>query len=130
MKSNKMHNLLVRVAPYIAHWLLRIWFATCRVREHGSHYRKKVGPSEKATIAIFWHYSLFYVFYHLRKDSAAVLVSASKDGEYIARLAGHLNFSTIRGSRNKRGNPYQQGMHFIRFHPSLTPVFSSIGGYL
>jgi len=103
VKTDKLHNLLVRVAPYIAHWLLRIWFATCRVRVHGSHNRKQAGVSEKATIAIFWHYSLFYVFYHLRKDSAAVLVSSSQDGEYIARLARHLNFSTIRGSRNKRG---------------------------
>ena len=103
MKTDRLHNLLVRVAPYIAHWLLRIWFATCRVRVHGSHYRKQAEAFEKATIAIFWHYSLFYVFYHLRKDSAAVLVSSSQDGEYIARLARHLNFSTIRGSRNKRG---------------------------
>lgn len=103
MKSDKLHNLLVRIAPFMVAGLLRLWFATCRVREHGSNYRKKMDASEKAAIAIFWHYSLFYVFYHLRKDSAAVLVSASKDGEYIARLAHHLNFSTIRGSRNTRG---------------------------
>jgi len=56
-----------------------------------------------AAIAAFWHYSLFYVFYHLRTDSAAVLVSASEDGDYIAALAENFNFTTVRGSRNRRG---------------------------
>ncbi len=45
------------------------------VREHG------------AAIAAFWHYSFLYFFYHPRAYSAAVMVSSSRDGEYIARLA-------------------------------------------
>jgi lysophospholipid acyltransferase (LPLAT)-like uncharacterized protein len=103
MKSETPNKWLLRLAPLVVAWLLRIWFATCRVREHGLHFRRQVEPVRQAAIATFWHYSLFYVFYHLRKDPAAVLVSASRDGEYIARLAHHLNFATIRGSRNRRG---------------------------
>lgn len=103
MKSDKLYRLTVRLAPLLAAWLLRFWFATCRVREHGADKRKQAHATGKAIIATFWHYSLFYVFYHFRNDSAAVLVSASQDGEYIARLAHRFNFATIRGSRNRRG---------------------------
>ena len=103
MKTEKLHNLLVRIAPFIAAWLMRFWFRTCKVREHGPNFRKEVEANDKACIATFWHYSLFFVFYHLRTAPAAVLVSASKDGDYVARFAHHLNFSTIRGSHNKRG---------------------------
>ncbi len=103
MKNRFVHALSVRVFPFLLAWLLRCWFATCRVKVHGSLHRTAAVSREKAVIAIFWHYSLVYVFYHLIKDSAAVLVSASEDGDYIARLAHHLNFTTIRGSRNRGG---------------------------
>jgi hypothetical protein len=103
VKNGLLNKLLVRVLPFLVSWLLRLLFATCRVKEHGTAYREEAESYQKAIIAAFWHYSLVYVFYHLRKDPAAVLVSASEDGEYIARLAHHLNFLTVRGSSNRRG---------------------------
>jgi lysophospholipid acyltransferase (LPLAT)-like uncharacterized protein len=103
MKSQTAHNLLVRIAPFVVAWLLRLCFSTCSIREYGTDFKMKALAADKSVIAAFWHYSLFYVFYHLRKYSAVALVSASKDGEYISRLAHHFNFTTIRGSRNRRG---------------------------
>lgn len=94
---------MVRVVPFLAAWLLRIWFSTCRVSVHGADFRRMAEERNNAIIAAFWHYSLFYIFYHLRTDSAAVLVSASEDGDYIAGLAQNLNFTTVRGSRNRKG---------------------------
>ncbi len=97
-----LYKLSVTVVPFLISVLLRLWFATCRVSEHGSENRRQAEKGN-SVIAVFWHYSLLYVFYHLRKDKAAVLVSASEDGEYIARLAHCLNFDTVRGSSNRRG---------------------------
>lgn len=103
MKKGKLlYNISVTVLPFLISLLLRLWFATCRKKEHGLENRRQVVQNTSA-IAVFWHYSLLYVFYHLRKDRAAVLVSASEDGEYIARLAHCLNFDTVRGSSNRRG---------------------------
>ena len=102
-KRGYLYNLSVIVLPFLISVLLRIWFATCRIHEHGSENRQQVLGRGNSVIAVFWHYSLLYVFYHLRKDKAAVMVSASEDGEYIARLAHCLNFDTIRGSSNRRG---------------------------
>lgn len=103
MKRGIVQRVLVRVVSFFAAWLLRIWFATCRVTVHGADFRRMADERKNAVIAAFWHYSLFYVFYHLRTDSAAVLVSASEDGDYIAALAENLNFTTVRGSRNRKG---------------------------
>lgn len=103
MKTGVLHEILVRAIPFLLSWLLRLWFMTCRVQVHGTGNREAVVGKQRAVVAIFWHYSLIYVFYHLRRDSAAVVVSASEDGEYIARLAHNLNFETIRGSRNRGG---------------------------
>lgn len=103
MKKGIVQQVMVRVVPFVAAWLLRIWFATCRVSIHGADFRRMADERNNAVIAVFWHYSLFYMFYHLRTVSAAILVSASEDGDYIAGLAQNLNFTIVRGSRNRKG---------------------------
>lgn len=103
MRSGFLYKMSLAVVPFLVSLLLRIWFATCRVKEHGLEHREAALSGHRSAIALFWHYALVYVFYHLKNDRAAVLVSASEDGEYIARLAHCLKFSTVRGSSNKRG---------------------------
>jgi hypothetical protein len=62
----------------------------------------KAEEKDKKGIASFWHYSIIYILYHMRRYSATAMVSASKDGEYIARLAEKFGFETVRGSKNKK----------------------------
>ena len=81
------HRIAIGVVPLVMAWLMRAWFVTCRVTEHGGEHRPRIEASGNPAIALFWHYSLVYVFYYLRRYSAAVLVSASEDGDYIAELA-------------------------------------------
>lgn len=102
MKRGFLYKSSIYVLPLLLSVVMRLWFTTCRITEHGLEYRKKAEEA-KCIVALFWHYSLVYVFYHLKKERAAVLVSASEDGEYIARLAQCLNFVPIRGSSNRRG---------------------------
>jgi lysophospholipid acyltransferase (LPLAT)-like uncharacterized protein len=54
-------------------------------------------------IAAFWHYSFLFLFHYFRGFHAAAMVSASKDGEYIARLAQLLGHVPVRGSSNRGG---------------------------
>ncbi len=102
MKGTIIHRVSLALLPAALSMLLRLWFATCRVTEHGLQNRQEVDRGG-SIVAVFWHYCLVYVFYHLKDDRAAVLVSASDDGDYIARLARCLNFETVRGSSNRRG---------------------------
>lgn len=103
MKRGWLYKTSLQVVPFAASLLLRMWFATCRVKEHGLEHLNSVLDSHKSGVAVFHHYSLVYTFYHLKHIEAAALVSASEDGEYIARLAHFLNFTTVRGSSNRRG---------------------------
>jgi lysophospholipid acyltransferase (LPLAT)-like uncharacterized protein len=61
-------------------------------------------------VAVFWHYSFAYTFYLLRRFPAAVMVSASRDGEYIARIAQLYGHVPVRGSRNQRGLQALRGL--------------------
>ena len=97
------YNCSLAVAPPVAATVLRAWFATCRLRVHGRERMEEAVREHGAAIAAFWHYSFLYLFYHLRADSAAVMVSSSRDGEYIARLARQFNHLPVRGSSNQRG---------------------------
>jgi hypothetical protein len=82
--------------------LIRIWFATCKLTVYGDGPLREYVLHDTG-IAAFWHYSFLYFFYYFRKFPAAVMVSASKDGEYIAQLAQQLGHVPVRGSSNRGG---------------------------
>jgi len=103
MKSKLLHTLSLAVVPWFLARLMRLWFATCRVEVHNEEYLRSSYGSEKAVVASFWHYTIIYLFYFVRKYPATAMVSASEDGDYIAGLAGQLGFNVVRGSSNNRG---------------------------
>ncbi len=96
------YRVAVIVVPRLYVALSRVWFATCRVRIEGREHLQ-AGLERGTIIAAFWHYSMLYIFYNLRALSAAIMVSASKDGEYIARVARLLGHVPVRGSSNQKG---------------------------
>jgi lysophospholipid acyltransferase (LPLAT)-like uncharacterized protein len=93
------------VLPGLAVALIRVWFATCRLKTRGEEQVIELLAKGDTGIAAFWHYSFLYFFYYfkLSATSAAVMVSASRDGEYIARVAGLLGHVPVRGSSNRGG---------------------------
>lgn len=103
MTEGKLNSLLLRVVPPITAWLMRIWFSTCTVTEHGREHVFRADDKEPLVIASLWHYALVFVFYYFRRFRITAMVSASRDGDYIARLANQFGFETSRGSRNQQG---------------------------
>jgi lysophospholipid acyltransferase (LPLAT)-like uncharacterized protein len=103
MKDGLLQNLSLRIFPPVIALVLRFWFVTCRIKVHGGEHCRSTLDAKRPVIITFWHYSLLGVFPLLRKYSGAVMVSSSKDGEYIARFLEYLGFKTVRGSRNKQG---------------------------
>lgn len=91
------------IAPRMVYGFTRLWFATCRVRVRGDGSLREFIRSGNTGIAAFWHYSFLFLFYYFRDFRAAVMVSASKDGEYIARLAQLMGHVPVRGSSNRGG---------------------------
>ncbi|WP_245695003.1 lysophospholipid acyltransferase family protein [Desulforhopalus singaporensis] len=106
-----MKKLKLRLVPLFAGWLIRIWFGTCRATVHnGEHFFPPEQSGNNTVIASFWHYSILYIIYFMRHYPATVMVSASRDGEYIARLVKSLGFNSVRGSRNNQGVQALKGL--------------------
>lgn len=74
----------------------------------GKRFGSLRGKGEKAIIA-FWHNKLFYMSYcitahYVRKGGrVAVLISSSRDGEYMTRVAQRLGAKVVRGSSTRLG---------------------------
>lgn len=104
------------ILPRLYVWLTRLWFATCRCTLRGEQHFE-AARKQGAMVVPFWHYSIFYIFHHVRvrRYPAVVLVSASRDGEYIARIAGLLSVGTVRGSSNHQSvRALKRLLRFIR----------------
>ena len=110
MRSGFVNSLLLRVVPKLLSWIMRLWFGTCRVTVHNGGVMSSIDRGETNIVASFWHYSIIFIFYFVRNYSATAMVSSSRDGEYIARLAGELGFNTVRGSKNNKGVEALKGM--------------------
>ncbi len=103
MKRDLFDKILLRIVPFLVANMIRVWFATCKVTVQNKEFISTREMEGSPFIASFWHYSFMYIFFYQRKSSATVMVSASRDGDYIAGLANQLGFTTVRGSRNKKG---------------------------
>lgn len=60
---------------------------------------------EPGRIYSLWHGSMLYPAFFRRKMNASVLVSLSRDGEFIAGILGTLGYQTVRGSTSRGGGP-------------------------
>lgn len=110
MNNGLVNSLLLLIIPKLFSWIMRLWFATCRVTEHNGDVLLSVRRGEDNIIASFWHYSIIYILYYLRGYPATVMVSASRDGEYIAKLAKEFGYNSVRGSKNHKGVEALKGM--------------------
>jgi lysophospholipid acyltransferase (LPLAT)-like uncharacterized protein len=90
------------LVPRLAQGILTLWFATLRVKVRDGEALREQGARDTG-IAAFWHYSFLYLFWYLRRYPAAIMVSASRDGAYIARLAEQMGHVPVRGSSNRGG---------------------------
>jgi lysophospholipid acyltransferase (LPLAT)-like uncharacterized protein len=101
---NFWERLLLRIAPPIAAWLLRLWNGSCRVvaREHEEREREAL-QKYGGCIYPTWHQRMFYFFYDFGSRHVTMMISTSKDGEYANALALRLGFYSVRGSGTRRG---------------------------
>lgn len=107
--SDLLYKTSVAIIPRLYVALSTLWFGTCRVELRSQENLDQV-LAHGAGVVPFWHYSVFYMLHHLRRYPGVAMVSASKDGEYIARVARLLNFETVRGSSNRSGVRALKGM--------------------
>ena len=112
VKKGFFYRLLLAVAPWLYTALSRLLFATCRVRVHGAENLERCEAQAKPFVGVFWHYSVFTAVELIRGRGRGwgAMVSASQDGEFIARILARQGVVPVRGSRNRGGLSALKGL--------------------
>jgi lysophospholipid acyltransferase (LPLAT)-like uncharacterized protein len=101
-------TFLQRAAALAGAGLLRVLFATLRVRIEDPHGFLSAPPAGPAIYA-FWHNRIlaitaaFLRCYPRGRRGVLVLTSASKDGMWLGLITRHLGMGAVRGSSSRRG---------------------------
>src|SRR3989339_655024 len=113
VKNGFLYKILLAVAPWLYAGVSRVLFATCRVRVHGAEHLGQCEAQAKPFVAVFWHYSVFTAVELLRSRGGlgwTAMVSASQDGEFVARILARQGVVPLRGSRNRGGLAALKGL--------------------
>jgi hypothetical protein len=84
--------------------MLRAWFATIRLRWVGGTHVHPDPRGRGSAIYVLWHQRLLCFAHTHARFRGRLLVSRSRDGEILARVAAALGFSPIRGSTRRGGS--------------------------
>ncbi len=79
-------------------FVLRWWAKSCRLTKIGEELYKNLRKEKRPVILLAWHGRMLLLPYFFRKRGIAALVSPSRDGEIIARIAAGWGFRVLRGS--------------------------------
>lgn len=95
----------LKLAPFVA-GLFKLWAGTIRFKIHGdwqSVFERNEGG--EPFVITLWHGELFPVaaFGQSASTGFALLISQSKDGEFISRVLERLGQTTVRGSSSRGG---------------------------
>ena len=95
--------LRFRVAGLLGGWLVRLLGATWRIEWANSEGAARLEREKQPFIVAFWHEHILSLAYTHRDRGIVVLVSQSKDGEYISQVIHRLGMGTVRGSSSRGG---------------------------
>jgi lysophospholipid acyltransferase (LPLAT)-like uncharacterized protein len=83
--------------------VLRVWFATCRVRVIGGDIFDRIVSNREPAVAATWHRGAGFLIWYFRRARPMILFSRSNDGELISGFAENLGIVPVRGSSSQGG---------------------------
>ena len=123
--------LLYRVAVAVAWYLVRFFWATCRVHATPGLERARAAVREsRSVIPVYWHQHMLFgvrALLNMRDDGLRIgfLISPSVDGTAPALLVGKIGGHVIRGSSTHTGaralRDYYETIVKQEISPALTP---------
>lgn len=90
--------------PRLLAALVRLYHGTCRFTVLGQEHVEAARSGGKPILYTSWHFAFPAVIYHLRDQNGMVMVSLSRDGEWVARILTYLGYESARGSPGKGGS--------------------------
>ncbi|MCF8031596.1 MAG: lysophospholipid acyltransferase family protein [Desulfarculaceae bacterium] len=106
------------LASQVAARLLRLLFRTCRNRILRPDLVEKFFDAGKPGIGVTWHRGAIYFLYFFGAQHPAIMISRSRDGEYLARYLKIMGGVPVRGSSSRGGLAALKEMaDYLRDHP-------------
>lgn len=96
-------SLLLRCAPSLASWVIRLLHASLRIDYLHLDRPQNFWAKRQPVILAFWHDQLLLMVKGYHGPEARILISSSKDGELIARTMGCFGQGAVRGSSSRGG---------------------------
>lgn len=102
MKFRLPDKFLFIIFPAILVPLIWLLGKTIKIKELGKTENSPLFKEKrKNVIYAFWHSRLLLPIYFYRNKNINVLISLSRDGEYVARIIESFGFGVVRGSTSK-----------------------------
>jgi len=95
-----------RVLAFLSATFVRVLYATLRVQHIDSEKIEKLPQY----IIAFWHEHLVMMLHSRYRRPIRVMVSRSKDGEYVAGAFSHYDVDVSRGSTTRGGTAALRGL--------------------
>jgi len=96
-------RLLLNIAPWLAARLIRWLYRRIKPVSIGEEHLQAIWDDGRHVIFCFWHDQLLMMAAGYPGPRASVMISASKDGELIARTMTYFDIGSIRGSSTRGG---------------------------
>ena len=91
---------LLADAGWALAWLIG---RSLRWEEHGREHLAAARASGRPILFVFWHNRLLHTGYRLSRERLVMMVSQSRDGDIIARVAHDQGIASVRGSTSRGG---------------------------
>jgi lysophospholipid acyltransferase (LPLAT)-like uncharacterized protein len=96
-------TLLHRLAGWIGSLYLHLVGATSYIRKLDDPDYLACRGEKQSLVYALWHNTQVFLAYAHRGEKASVMVSQSKDGEYIAQVMKRMDLQAVRGSTSRGG---------------------------
>jgi len=111
-------------AVQLVTWALRLLCVTLRPVYVQQHVERRVWSGGTPVVLAFWHGRMLYFVHLYHRHRLTVLVSRSRDGEFISRILQRFGVHVTRGSSSRGGARGLLAMtRQVRrgYHAALTP---------
>ncbi len=103
-------RLQLWLIPWLVYVIVRLIYATVRVKVHGGEHRKAFLDRKAPYLLAIWHENVFFAPILCRGWNIGIVISASKDGEMITRLVNRFGHFAFRGSSTRGGRAALAGL--------------------
>ncbi len=102
----KIKNFIyTHIAPTLLYWIIKVYSSTFRFSVKGEqNWINIVDQENKSVLLACWHQQFLgaiHFFRKYKKYSPNIMISQSKDGEFIAKIAKKSHWNPIRGSSSR-----------------------------